>query len=68
MTCGKSSEFDAVHGLLNRVMQVLGVPHTGALKLRGGVWLVWGLLCVMCVGVGREGEGKEKNTRWCWSH
>jgi phenylalanyl-tRNA synthetase beta chain len=29
VTCGKTSEFDAVHGLLNRVMQVLGVPHAG---------------------------------------
>jgi hypothetical protein len=29
VTCGKTSEFDAVHGLLNRVMQVLGVPYTG---------------------------------------
>lgn len=29
VTCGKTSEFDAVHGLLNRVMQVLGIPYTG---------------------------------------
>lgn len=27
--CGRSSEFDAIHGLLNRVMQVLGVPYAG---------------------------------------
>lgn len=29
VTCGRTSEFDAVHGLLNRIMQVLGVPYTG---------------------------------------
>lgn len=35
VTCGKSSEFDAVHGLLNRVMQVLGVPHACREIVRG---------------------------------
>jgi phenylalanyl-tRNA synthetase beta chain len=29
VTCGKTSEFDVVHGLLNRVMQVLGIPYAG---------------------------------------
>jgi phenylalanyl-tRNA synthetase beta chain len=29
--CGKSSDFDVIHGLLVRVMQVLGIPQAGAL-------------------------------------
>jgi phenylalanyl-tRNA synthetase beta chain len=27
--CAKASEFEVIHGLLNRVMQVLDVPHQG---------------------------------------
>jgi len=35
VTCGRTSEFDAVHGLLNRIMQVLGVPYTGEVGFMG---------------------------------
>lgn len=27
--CGKAAEFEVLHGLLNRLMEVLGVPHAG---------------------------------------
>lgn len=31
--CGRDSGFEAVHGLLNRVMETLGVPLAGAFLL-----------------------------------
>eukprot|EP00798_Chlamydomonas_sp_ICE-L_P030413 gene30413-35418_t len=42
--CGKESGFEVVHGLLNRVMDMLGVPHKGsdpALETRFGGSYHW---------------------------
>jgi phenylalanyl-tRNA synthetase beta chain len=38
VSCAKESGFEVVHGLLNRVMEVLGVPY------KGGWPLCWRLL------------------------
>lgn len=52
VTCGKTSEFDAVHGLLNRVMQVLGIPYTGEPRLVCRCQSCWctvcGVSCSLC--------------------
>ena len=50
VTCGKTSEFDVVHGLLNRVMQVLGIPYIGG-------WVPPTPVVCVCGGGGEIGEG-----------
>jgi hypothetical protein len=37
VSCDRSASFEVIHGLLNRVMEVLLVPHTGGW---GGGWAV----------------------------
>jgi hypothetical protein len=58
--CGRSSDFDVVHGLLVRVMQVLGVPYAGEpqgggargrVQEREGLREEWGGLTSVCVCV-----------------
>jgi len=55
--CAKASEFEVIHGLLNRVMQVLHVPHEGenapsslqaVLQAKGSLPAYWSpLLCLL---------------------
>lgn len=43
--CAKDSGFEAIHGLLNRVMEVLGVPH----ESEWPQWSVWTGPCFDCL-------------------
>ena len=52
--CDRAAGFEVIHGLLNRVMEVLGVPHSGEYWARRRAWLGgyvgW--------GVGRRQRGR----------
>lgn len=73
--CAKESGFEVVHGLLNRVMEVLGVPHKG-----GSVWVKAGTGCgvrasdkLACALRGAEGGRPGELCRagrlsWCFAH
>lgn len=37
--CGKASEFEVIHGLLNRIMEVLNVPQEGGCLVQATVYV-----------------------------
>lgn len=51
MYCNREAGFEVIHGLLNRVMEVLGVPLEGA----GEAWFLSFCLCVYVSGGGAPG-------------